>query len=116
MKAGRELDAAVAEEVMGLRDVKTVPLKYQGKARQPGLCHGPQHDTVPHYSTDIEAAWEVVERVVNLGWLPTLGRGWSCGRGAWCFEIVKGKDDLERAMADSAPEAICLAALKAVGA
>lgn len=50
MKPGRELDALVAEKVMGRS--KTVVLGYLTITRP-----------VPHYSTDISAAWEIVEEL-----------------------------------------------------
>ena len=58
MKPGRELDAIVAERVMGyeVRDETW---------RQPPSSSWRE---VPHYSSDIAAAWEVVERMRADGW------------------------------------------------
>lgn len=112
MKPGRELDALIAEKVFGA--VRTQE-KFQGYVPIPGdpvyysevykyptgvnyLIDDPKNrhgmmGGVPHYSTDISAAWEVVEK---------LNKQYS-------FHLnTKGS-------ADTAPHAICLAALKAVG-
>jgi hypothetical protein len=147
MKAGRELDALVAEKVMGWSALEFVkhsgPLNMDfperhliapGRDRVPhvsqetfpdGKTIGPVPGRVPHYSTDIAAAWEVVEKVA-----------------AWSFEVIRREHDPGKILwlasiypraekyADrwdsskgtlfiegkSAPHAICLAALKSVGA
>ena len=62
MKAGRELDALIAEKVMGDRLIK------RGKWRGYWDCgrgmHYSDEDGGPlHYSTDIAAAWRVVEKL-----------------------------------------------------
>jgi len=113
MPAGRELDVLIAEHVMGLEP-------WLGK---PGAFHAPivlPHDTPkpclpPAYSTDIAAAFSVLmafpkthkgifhtQRRSN-GW--TLGQPleWQCTIGA-----------TNKVSADTAPLAICRAALKAV--
>lgn len=106
MPAGRELDALVAEQVLG----KKVEL-YR-------LCPVPYHrfkDTeqgIPYYSTDIAAAWEVVEKVQRIN-------------GRFRVDIVgpcQGSDEYSVGFLPmlsgygTAPLAICRAALKAVGA
>src|SRR5690606_36013416 len=77
---GRELDAAVAERVMGLR-----PCRFRETGRISGLAtmwqceHGTRrtcypvnqdavdhpHSPLHHYSTNIAAAWEVVEHLAT---------------------------------------------------
>jgi Phage ABA sandwich domain len=98
--AGREMDVLVAEKVMGIRSCT--------------CCHGatcPTHDC-PRYSINIAAAWEVVEK--SGGKFIALrrradNRGWT---------VIMRKDDIsdltEEASADTAPLAICRAALKVV--
>lgn len=56
MDAGRELDALVAEKVMGLTNLHWM----SGQ-----LHYGAEHEMnlLPDYSTDISAAWEVVEKM-----------------------------------------------------
>jgi hypothetical protein len=113
VKPGRELDALVAEKVMGL---KFSP----NKSKNWNLAIDPEalHDfEIPHYSTEIAAAWEVRAEVKK-----------------WLFSRkLKFKDALQRAITDrvgfgqgvvihkeemilyAEPVDICLAALKAVG-
>ena len=101
LKAGRELDALVAEKVMGL------PGAAVGGWYNPNLLDGP-----PPYSTDIAAAWEVVEKLLELGWHVDIEDG-------WCVIVYGGRDgkaDSEMEVGETAPEAICLAALEAVKA
>ena len=67
------------------------------------FCHYP-----PNYTTDIRAAWQVVEK----GRLDHLG--WNAFYKAWdCDVTIKGK--MGRARADTAPLSIAIAALKAKG-
>ncbi len=96
MQAGKKLDAEIAEKVMGRDMTKPAGFKYPI-----GL---------PHYSTAIAAAWEVIERVdaLGLGWMlviKTRGRYL-----AYCADPDFGD---WMAHGDTAPEAICRAALDA---
>lgn len=62
MPAGREMDALVAEHVMGLLNVH----KYNGEwihTRNPIPFVGAP--IVEYYSTDIAAAWEVVDKIMD---------------------------------------------------
>lgn len=92
----REIDALVADHVMGL----------SGPWGATFLGGKP----LPHYSTDIAAAWEVVEKVGDIKL-----EGYRCVDGCfrWCVTTFD-LDDIE-IRADTAPMAICLAALKAKG-
>ena len=75
-------------------------------------------EIVPSYSTDIAAAWKIVEKI-------TKGNNWELtietDSGEWevrCNAHFSRKDYNERqynSRAMTAPHAICLAALKAVG-
>ena len=106
MKPGRELDALVAEKVMGCRVQKTTL----------GLCElGTGEERVyrdariPHYSTDIASVWGVVEKfapeAMVLNRYPTGNFAVRFDHnGHWWSDVC-----------DTAPHAICLAALKAVG-
>lgn len=133
MKAGRELDILVAEKVLGLKVVKTV----WGKRKQYGCYSIGEPDwyddagatelgnPLPAYSTDIAAAWEVVEHMNNLGtksrdayfilnksdsgFKVSFYRRKHVGPGQWDYVAYHGT-----VKADTAPMAICLAALKAV--
>lgn len=119
MKAGRELDALVAEQVMGL-DVhwssSNEPLLTVRSA--PNAHH---HKELPPYGTDIAAAWEVVEKVGGKAYVE-MGLRNDAGDGAdWCATFGHAEGNTKwiedgGAFAETAPLAICLAALKAVGA
>jgi hypothetical protein len=104
-EAGRALDALVAEKVMGLLCADDPP----GSGRN---C--PVH-SCPAYSTDIAAAWQVVEAMNARGWIVNamnrqVGR-WACHVG---FAAPNYATVLE--CEDTAPHAICLAALAALTA
>jgi hypothetical protein len=117
-KAGRELDALVAEKVMGA-DPSTV---HWHLSNATFLVDGKWVDVppVPHYSTDIAAAWEVVEKMSQkYHWRIQspfdVGDEWYAGLTPRSVTGWNGRPD-HYAGAPSAPLAICLAALKAVGA
>lgn len=104
MEAGRELDALVAEKVMGLDcSWRCVTLDGTGRDR------GPARRIKP-YSTNIDAAWEVVEKLKENHTVNIHGYsdGWEVGLIGPGSAAVDGQ-------AETAPHAICLAALKAVG-
>lgn len=66
MEAGRELDKVVGEKVFGL-DVKVFQGfidKYSYQYRTPSE-YGETYEFLPFYSTDISAAWLVVEKMCN---------------------------------------------------
>lgn len=140
--AGRELDALVAEKVMGLK-VEMLPIMYdedyEGQVprfstaewekemreeapdwqreswdsdKGPVVVEGGDRKYVVRpYSTDIAAAWEVVEKMRKMGWEPTIAL-----QKAHVYAITydASYDELSRAYAEHAPLAICRAALKAV--
>src|SRR5690554_5813458 len=108
----RELDKRIAIEVMGWKDTgkkclldiepfMAITTEYQN-------TNG-EYQLVPEYSTDISAAFEVVEKLSNYSW--EIGRegDYVNQEGVWqvrcggMSELVKG---------ESLPKAICLAALK----
>lgn len=72
-----------------------------------GPASVPVHRRIQAYSTDIAAAWEVLEKIISDGGAFTLlyDHGW--------FANKEGFD--EGSSETTAPHAICLAALKAVG-
>lgn len=106
MNPGRELDALVAEKVMGWTGIENDNL--DGTDWYAGSPPGSEgHAEVPAFSTDISAAWEVVEEVNRKN---VYGfRLHNPGNGVW----EASWNVLAEGM--SAPLAICLAALKAVG-
>lgn len=96
-KANRCLDAWIAEKVMGLQVAKSL------------VWQDGDWLIIPRYSTSRADAWLVVDkfmgRVVAIAVSPQPG-----GTGIWDCTI-----GTVAAEAPTAPEAICLAALKAVG-
>lgn len=122
LKPGRELDALVAEKVMGQRTIwfgregdkslmlaRTIELNEELRERGEMMFGYPGEGDVPHYSTDIEAAWEVVETLKLLGIEVKFVGSWA--DKPWYCRL---RDDAFE-FGDTAPHAICLAALKAVG-
>ena len=118
MKAGRELDALIAEKVMGweYHDWRTSTAFEKTKYCVICGCTKRLHAHVeiddfcgteekpPHYSTQIADAWLVVEKLeLTVG--PEYTGGWYAGIP---WKTSAGK-------APTAPLAICLAALEEVG-
>jgi hypothetical protein len=96
--AGRELDALVAEKVMG--KAKPIP---------------------PQYSTDIATAWTVVERFDPEQWMWGILRLKQGDRVLYSVSLSRLDDDgyvisdAGRYESETAPLAICRAALAATG-
>ena len=106
MEAGRELDALVAEKVMGWKDVNTAWPSYGSPPESPDGWR-----EIPAFSTDIAAAWEVVEKlsgpnVVDDFRLAYWGGCWRAEFQSMIFQYCE---------APTAPQAICLAALRVLG-
>lgn len=99
LPAGRELDALVAEKVMGDTRFRQVP-------------RAQWYLVLDHYSTDIAAAWLVVENAVGRG-MPAginVAMNWAGDPDGYVAEWAGVRE-----LADTAPLAICRAALRAVG-
>lgn len=136
-----EIDALIAEKVMGWKWVKRTDLNRDPK--HPGFTSWTRYlakeplaewqvlaETelpiesnlgvgIPEYSTDISAAWLVVEKIKNIG---TRGFQMNYEKNIWWVGCVNHGDNGERELyshqhgeAETLPLAICLAALKAVG-
>ena len=136
MVAGRELNALVAEEIFESPEVVPyIPTKsgpelmayHRGELMSgDGIWRqGDQSSTdsswVPKpFSTDISAAWEVWEKLIEDGWYPDLITTYSHATQGQRYTCQMHHADIQdaphHAVADTAPHAICLAALKAVGA
>ena len=113
MPAGREMDALIAERVLDL-DVNGD--RVCGK----GFIKNMNVRLLPHYSTNMSAAWEVVEKIKDWGegWCPQIYWDDNDGLepGEWVAEFNKyweAENDYRHfeAVADTAPLAICCAAL-----
>lgn len=122
MKPGRELDALIAEKVMGITpDLKCIAcgstnllIHWLTGNNMYGDCtknmdYKRTFIKLPNYSTDISDAWLVVEKMGaynDSSFSLSVGLSYT----EWCACFMGHK-----AWSDSAPHAICLAALKAVG-
>lgn len=103
MTAGRELDALVAEQVMGMVLPDTLWLRPSEISTEEAALI-----ILPAYSTSIAAAWPILEKA---DWWRLCG---SLADGPFFCTIALGHKEGEE-NADTAPLAICLAALRAVG-
>lgn len=132
----REIDALVAERVMGLTKHRRDPFNAAGTRgytdaeamqethidycwgwRHPGEGEGFGH-ALPRYSTNISAAWEVRCKLVACGFDVTVGSHGGLGNVTDDTCEITGDEDADErwaAGAATAPLAICLAALRAVG-
>jgi len=90
------MDALVAEKVWGLEG--DYLLTFEESWEEDGICH---------YSTDIAAAWEVVDCMATQNWNWMLQPGYAT--------FAKADDPGGSAFGCSVQHAICLAALKAKG-
>ncbi len=106
MNPGRELDALIAEKVMGLEPWPEQDPRWKYKAfKAPIVPYGvePKPCAPPEYSTSIEAAWEVVEHIDLFFKLNKVHATYRSAFG-----------NLSGSIGETAPHAICLAALKTV--
>lgn len=148
MIAGRELDAAIAEKVMGWARVGAdwhIKPQHRPSLDRPGevfdewdakgphdflippgagihhrqgvsFCGCEYDGEIPPYSTSIEAAWQVVEQLATDEYWPIYVKSIYRDHAPWFIVtamLPNGMEVLDEA--DTAPLAICLAALKAVG-
>ena len=88
-----------------------------------GKCHagvnqpGSGRWNLPKYSEDISAAWEVVEKLRTDGLMVDLTSEGAIKNPGWQVTVEDSRsDDAWFSYADTAPQAICEAALAAVGA
>ena len=120
MEAGRELDALVAGKVMGWLEVRK-----QSIANAMGqhvmddfvglpAAGAPQPVLVPRYSTMIQEAWKVADRLRGESQFVAVlsGKG-PQGVQPWICKVNREGSFLEE-RAETAPHAICLAALKGI--
>jgi hypothetical protein len=116
MEDDRELDKLVAEKVMGWVDFWTDGIFVMGyPPNEQAMGINAERAPVPHYSTDISAAWAAVEKMrgreyqfslhANVFTMPTYHVAFSHVEGTHGY----------RAESDTPALAICLAALRACG-
>lgn len=127
LPAGRELDALVAEKVMGLGKIEWMWCKRTDFAGDPFCVKQPCHvdrvygwRVVPRYSTDIAAAWTVLDKMQERGFAMRLNQfctfkdhpllwHWACEIATSPVSVVSSEFE------PTAELALCRAALKAVG-
>lgn len=128
MKPGRDLDALVAEKVMGEKWCQLMPEGYADKFTGPRKCKcgaiGFPYEHHKPFSTDIAAAFEVEQelkkRNIRFEINPTVE-----GYQVSCIRHTPEEDDEFHCVwtgignsvtwSDSLPHAMCLSALAAVG-
>lgn len=127
MNPGRALDALLAKKIMEWKYVGE-----DGPNGEPGLVDPDQiermSEELPKYSTDISAAWEVVEKIkegkeidILYGdYFQPVTRGGYCGQMMQSalpgyFVRIRWGENMVSEQSQSAPHAICLAALKGIG-
>lgn len=113
MKAGRELDALIAEKIMHLDNIRWREGSLYDDTDHKFLEYGSDYiagigNQIPDYSTNIYAAWEVVNKIG--GWFQITQIAIEREEPFWSCEF--GTD--QAAGAATAPLAICMAALKVV--
>ena len=111
MQPGRELDALIAQKVMGWEMVTESDFGLCWKIPvAPGRYEFQSDESAPPYSTNLVAAMQLVERLAETHGL-FLGRHGSPGRPPWCCRF-----GVEPAVTEgeTAPWVICMAALKAL--
>lgn len=112
MTPGRELDALVAEKVFGF------PAPRDSHASTEvgyWTVDDKMFIPVPRFSTDIAAAWEVVEKLKRLGY--KIGIDSSPNDKSACVVMEDDNGDwisIAVETAETLPHAICRAALKAM--
>lgn len=128
LKPGRELDALVAEKVMGWRKTE---IAFHGSIliSPCGSLGIPENDEIklalPRYSASIEASWEVADKIMiesiiktEKGYVAKVVGKYYTGESAWprvneYYETSLYEDSI--IIGETIPHAICLAALEAVG-
>lgn len=109
MNASRELDATIAEKVMGWTLRGEHPI-----FGSPVYATGHSDTLLPKFSTDIAAAWTVVEQI-KAEWIVTMEIDEHVTRVGFGKNYASTPIEFSQS-AKTTPLAICLAALKAVGA
>lgn len=107
MEAGLELDALIAEKVFGLVLRNTFTGEEKPMTAAQVLAEHSIKTSIPKFSTDIRAAWKVLEELKKKHWNVTL----NCHHGEWAIWFDHGSE-ASAITAESAPLVICLAALE----
>lgn len=130
MKPGRDLDKLIAEKVMGWTEIEEVKHLHLSVPQivgiKPNELPSPytghrQKYSVPEFSTDIGAAWEVVNEMTNRNYFFLVSNSAisggliKLGENKIFASFGRKNEPVEHTVGESAPHAICLAALKSIG-
>ncbi len=110
--AGRELDALVAERVMGWKR----PTKKRDVTWYRADGSGCGAENIPHYSTDISVAWQVVEKMCANNYSFDAGSWENMDDGNNWYACFEHSTEVYRPStpAPTMPLAICRASLAAM--
>lgn len=125
MPAGREIDALIEENIFKSVSCNNWAIQRYYPEEWIRINSSCEHERchplgfVPRYSTDISAAWEVVEKFVEQDCKCHIYRygNWNKKDGKRCWQVFLGDNKYNLfpyAEADTAPLAICRAALLAI--
>lgn len=135
MKAGRELDALIAEKVFGCKVIHSVPGAYEfcGCSDRQHAMETKDGQDIKPYSYRIDCAWEVAEKIRKVMAAREFPRTMAILEESrelyedpdadgikdgftvlWPSEYSDDEDGEISGFAPTLPHAICLAALKAI--
>ncbi len=115
MKSGKELDALIAQKVLGWKSLKR---RWSNGAHSGVLDYwvdenGTEMGSVlPKFSSDIEAAWEIVEVLECVQFTLNWRQNWEWEAHFAILDPKTQDPDIYEGTGESAPLAICLCALK----
>lgn len=120
MQAGAEMDALISSkifEVMAFRATGNWEHENESDYLDEGEAYyfGEYQETIrlPKYSTDIAAAWEIVEKLKAAGKWLSISTSFIGTDEKWCCEYSENniQSEVDFVLAETAPLAICRAAL-----
>ncbi len=112
----KELDALVAEKIFGHEVVLNITKRHEFYTIGEACWYDDEGcmelaNSVPLYSQDISAAWEVVEKMEGVWDIKSFSKGWYV---RLAVRTSPFSDKIVDADAPTLPEAICLAALRTI--
>jgi len=111
LEPGREMDALIAERVIGEPFIDPMD-KYFGEPECCPHC-GRYCGYDCHYSTDDDAAWRVVRKMVDDGFQAVIAADTGEGIDAY-VDFERGFEHSD-SLATTFAKAVCVAALRALG-
>lgn len=110
LPAGRELDALIWKFLHN-KPLTTKDCRYVDGDVQPCVGQPVGHTSPDHYSTNISAAWEVVDYLYRGHTLGFQVIHWPGDGNDWIISFGNGQHGIYAADGNTAPLAICRAAL-----